>query len=75
LQFTPSPVLSGFVPGVTVAVIVTVSPGVGLGGVNVMLIVGSVVSSAAAGVPPATQAANNSAQATTAPERRREVIN
>jgi hypothetical protein len=74
LQFTPSPVLSGFVPGVTVAVIVTVSPGAGLCGVNAMLSVGSVVSSAAAGVPPATQTAN-SEQATTAPERRREVIN
>jgi hypothetical protein len=70
---TPSPVLSGFVPDVTVAVIVTLLPGGALAGVNETLALGDVVSSAPA-EPPVTNAAR-SAHASSALQRRLELIN
>ncbi|HKC21875.1 MAG TPA: hypothetical protein VKB64_05100 [Gaiellaceae bacterium] len=70
---TANPVLSGFVPGVTVAVMVTLLPGGALVGENEMLAVGEVVSSAAAELP-ATNTAR-SAHASSALQRRRELIN
>jgi hypothetical protein len=70
---TASPVLSGFVPGVTVAVIVTSVPGAALGGATVTFAVGGVWSSAAAELPARNMAM--SAHASSAPGRRREVFN
>jgi hypothetical protein len=72
-QLTASPVLSGFVPGVTVAVTVTSLPGAAVCGVTVTINVGDVVSSAAAVLP--TTPAARSAHATSAPDRRRKVLN
>jgi hypothetical protein len=73
LQVTARPVLSGFVPGVTVAVTVTVLPGAACGGVTATVIVGDVVSSASAVLP--TTPAASSAHATSAPDRRRKLLN
>jgi hypothetical protein len=72
-QVTASPVLSGFVPGVTVAVIVTSELGAALGGATVIAAVGGVESSAAAELPARNMAM--SAHASSALGRRREVFN
>jgi hypothetical protein len=61
LQLTARPVLSGFVPGVTVAVIVTTLPGVAGDGVTWTCRPGLVDASAAAFAPPKTVAARMSA--------------
>jgi hypothetical protein len=66
-------VLSGAVPGVTVAAIVTLAPGGALDGVKETVAVGDVVSSAAAELP-ATNTAT-SAHASSALQRRLKLIN